>query len=90
MSFELVKGSGNKVVTTVRLDERNTSAQVWWCEGKQKWHWMLVWEDGSGPYSTHMHNGIAPTKLKARVDIVKTIMYIEDFWPTLEYFDNNR
>jgi hypothetical protein len=33
-----------------------------------------------------MHNGIAPTKMKARADIVKTITWIEDKWPTLEYF----
>jgi hypothetical protein len=50
---------------------------------------MLVWEDGSGPYSTHMHNGIAPTKMKARADIVKTMIWIEDTWPKLEYFENN-
>lgn len=87
MSFDLVKGSGSWAATTVRLDERNTSAQVWWCEGKQEWHWSLVWEDGSGPYSTHMHNGTAPTKIKARADIVRTILWVEDKWPTWEYFD---
>jgi hypothetical protein len=48
-----------------------------------------VWEDGS-PYGTHMHNGTAYTKEKARADIVQTIIYIEDKWPTLEYFENNR
>jgi hypothetical protein len=85
----MITGSGNRYMTTVRLDERNTSAQVWWCEGKQEWHWMLVWEDGSGPYSTHMHNGIAPTKEKARADIVNTMIFIEDLWPRLEYFEHN-
>ncbi len=89
MSFDLIKGSGNRVMSTVRIDERNASADVWWCEGKQEWHWSLVWEDGSGPYSTHMHNGIAPTRLKARADIVKTMMYVEDLWPTFEYFEHN-
>ncbi len=49
---------------------------------------MLVWEDG-GPWGTHMHNGIAPTKEKARADIVKTMIWVEDKWPTLEYFENN-
>jgi hypothetical protein len=76
-------------MSTVRIDERNANADVWWCEGKQEWHWMLVWEDGSGPYSTHMHSGTAPTRVKARADIVKTMIYIEDFFPRLEYFDNN-
>ena len=47
---------------------------------------MLVWEDG-GPYGTHMHSGTAPTKVKARADIVNTIIWIEDKWPTLEYFE---
>jgi signal transduction histidine kinase len=85
----MITGSGNRYVTTVRLDSRNCSAEVWWCEGKQEWHWMLVWEDGSGPYSTHMHNGIAPTKEKARADIVKTMLFVEDYWPKPEYFENN-
>ena len=88
MTFELVQGSGNRNVSTVRIDERNANADVWWCESKQEWHWCLIWEDGS-PYGTHMHNGIAPTKLKARADIVRTIIYIEDLWPRLEYFDHN-
>ncbi len=88
MTFDLIKGSGNRVITTVRIDKHNANAQVWWCESKQEWHWMLVWEDGTS-WGTHMHNGIAPTKLKARADIVKTILWIEDKWPTLEYFDNN-
>jgi hypothetical protein len=82
----VITGSGNKFVTTAYLDSRNTSAQVWWCEGKQEWHWCLIWEDG-GPYGTHMHNGTAPTKEKARADIVKTMMFIEEKWPTLEYFE---
>ena len=89
MTFDLIKGSGSWAATTVRLDERNTSAQVWWCERRQEYHWCLVWEDGSGPYSTHMHNGIAPTRTKARADIVKTMLYVEDLWPSLEYFDHN-
>jgi hypothetical protein len=82
----MITGSGNKFTSTVKLDERNTSAQVWWCEGKKEWHWMLVWEDG-GPYGTHMHNGIATSKMQARADIVKTMIWIEDKWPTLEYFE---
>jgi hypothetical protein len=84
----MITGSGNKFVSTVLLDSRNTSAQVWWCEGKQEWHWSLVWEDG-GPWGTHMHNGTAPTKEKARADIVKAMIWTEDTWPRLEYFENN-
>jgi hypothetical protein len=81
----MITGSGNKFVTTVYLDSSNTSAQVWWCEGKSEWHWCLIWEDG-GPYGTHMHNGTAPTKEKARADIVKTMMFVEETWPRIEYF----
>ena len=88
MTFDLVRGSGNRFMSTVRVDSRNASADVWFCESKQEYHWCLVWEDG-GPYGTHMHNGIAPTKVKARADVVKTIIFIEDTWPRLEYFDNN-
>mgnify|MGYP003343593148 FL=1 len=88
MTFDLIQGSGNRFVTTVRLDEKNTSAQVWWCERKSEWHWCLIWEDG-GPWGTHMHNGIAPTKEKARADIVRTMIWVEDLWPRLEYFDHN-
>jgi hypothetical protein len=82
----MIAGSGNKFVTTVRLDESNTSAQVWWCEGKQEWHWMLVWEDG-GPWGTHMHTGAAHDRMKARADIVRTMIWIEDTWPRPEYFE---
>jgi hypothetical protein len=89
MTFDLVQGSGNRYMSTVRIDSSNANADVWWCEGKQEYHWCLVWEDGS-PYGTHMHNGTALTKEKARADIVQTIIYIEDKWPTLEYFENNR
>jgi hypothetical protein len=82
----MITGSGNKLVSTVHLDGRNCSAEVWWCAGKQVWHWFLVWEDG-GPYGTHMHSGTAPTKTHARADIVKTMIWVEDKWPTLEYFE---
>jgi hypothetical protein len=34
-----------------------------------------------------MHNGIAPTREQARADITKTILWIEDKWPTWEYFE---
>ena len=82
----MIIGSGNKFMSTVKLDSRNCSAEVWWCSRKEEWHWCLVWEDG-GSYGTHMHNGIAPSKEKARADIVKTMIWIEDKWPTLEYFE---
>jgi hypothetical protein len=49
---------------------------------------MLIWEDGTA-WGTHMHNGIADSKERARADIVKTILWIEDKWPYLEYFENN-
>jgi hypothetical protein len=46
----------------------------------------MIWEDG-GPYGTHMHNGIAHTKEQARADIIKTMIWVEDTWPSLEYFE---
>lgn len=82
----MIKGSGNSVMSTVHLDSSNCTADVWWCVGKEEWHWMLVWEDG-GPYGTHMHSGTAQTKLRARADIVRTMIWIEDTWPTLAYFE---
>jgi len=86
MTFDLLAGSGNRFMSTVKLDSTNCSADVWWCVGKQEYHWMLVWEDG-GPYGTHMHSGTAPTKDKARADITRTMIWIEDKWPTHEYFE---
>ena len=86
MTFDLVKGSGNSAMTLVRIDSRNAAADLWWCERKQEYHWTLVWEDG-GPYGTHMHSGTAPTRQKARADVVKTILWIEDKWPSWEYFE---
>jgi hypothetical protein len=88
MTFELVRGSGNRHLPSVRIDNRNADAQLWWCERKQEWHWCLIWEDGTS-WGTHMHNGIAPTKERARADIVKAIIWTEDTWPRIEYFDNN-
>jgi hypothetical protein len=88
MIFELVTGSNHHLMTTVRIDQHNSTTNVWWCEGKQEWHWCLIWEDGTN-CGTHMHNGIAPTEEQARADITKTIIYIEDFWPRPEYFENN-
>lgn len=82
----MIKGSGNSAATLVTIDSRNASADLWWSEGKQEYHWTLVWEDG-GSYGTHMHSGTAPTREKARADIVKTILWIEDKWPTPEYFE---
>jgi hypothetical protein len=87
MSFDLVKGSGNSVMSTVRIDDRNANADLWWCEGKQEYHWCLVWEDGSGPYGTHMASGSSSTRLGARAALVKHIIRTEDLWPRLEYFD---
>jgi hypothetical protein len=82
----MIQGSGNRFMTTVRLDERNCSADVWYCAKKEEYHWTLIWEDG-GPWGTHMHSGIAPTRMKARADIVTTMIFIEDTWPTLRYFE---
>ena len=82
----MIKGSNNRAFSTIRLDERNCSAEVWWNTRLEEWHWTLVWEDGSA-WGTHMHSGRAETKLKARADIVKTMVWIEDTWPSWEYFE---
>jgi hypothetical protein len=82
----MIKGSGNRAFTTVKLDERNCSAELWWSERREEWHWRLVWEDGCA-WGTHMHSGTAPTRMKARADIVKTMIWIEDTWPRYEYFE---
>jgi hypothetical protein len=84
--IEMITGSGNSVFSTVRLDERNCSAELWWNTRLEEWHWRIVWEDGC-PWGTHMHTGIAPTRMKARADIVKTMIWIEDTWPRYEYFE---
>lgn len=86
MTFELVRGSGNSVMSTVRIDSHNANADLWWCARKEEYHWCLVWEDGTS-YGTHMHSGIAPTREKARADVVRTILWIEDMYPRHEYFD---
>ena len=82
----MITGSGNRAFSTVRLDHRNCSAELWWNTRLEEWHWRPVWEDGCA-WGTHMHTGIAPTKLKARADIVKTMIWIEDTWPRYEYFE---
>lgn len=76
-------------MTTVRIDEKNANADVWFCESKQEYHWCLVWEDGSA-YGTHMSSGSSPTRFGARSEIVKHILWAEDMWPRYEYFDGPR
>lgn len=88
MAFELVKGSGNRAMSTVYLDSSNCSVGVWFCEGQQEWHWQLIWEDG-GPGGTHVHSGTAPTRYKARADIARAMQWTEETWPRYEYFENN-
>lgn len=84
----MITGSGNRVLSTIRLDERNCSAGVWYCERMSEYRWQLVWEDGSEG-GTHVISGTAPTKEKARADIVRTMIWTEDTWPRYEYFENN-
>jgi len=71
--------------TRIFLDSSNCDARLWYSEKKDAWHWTQVWEDGC-PWGTHMHHGIAPSKEKARADIVATMVWIEDKWPSPEYF----
>jgi len=69
----------------VIISNSNSVQNVWFCEGQQEWRWSLIWEDGS-KHGTHMHSGTAPDQDKARADITATILWIEDKWPTEEYF----
>lgn len=82
----MIVGSNHKFLTTVRLDDSNCCHNVWYCERQQEWRWSLVWEDGSPSFGTHMHSGSAPTQDKARADIVATMLWVEDKWPSEEYF----
>ena len=70
----------------VVISGKNSVQNVWFCEFKQEWRWSLVWDDGSSQGSLHMHSGTAPDQDKARADITATILWIEDKWPTEEYF----
>ena len=69
----------------ITISDRNSVQNVWFCESQQEWRWSLIWEDGS-KHGTHMHTGTAPDQDKARADITATILWIEDKWPTEEYF----
>ena len=69
----------------VIISDRNSVQNVWFCERQQEWSWALIWEDGT-PHGTHMHSGTAPDQDKARADITATVLWIEDKWPTEEYF----
>ena len=69
----------------VIISDRNSVQNVWFCDRQQEWRWCLIWEDGS-KHGTHMHSGTAPDQDKARADITATIDWIEEKWPTEEYF----
>ena len=71
----------------VIINGRNSVQNVWFCDRQQEWRWCLIWEDGS-LHGTHMHSGIAPDQDKARADIAAKILWIEDKWPTEEYFQD--
>lgn len=85
----MITGSGNKFFSTLYLDYRNCNADVWWCKDKEKFFWLLVWEDGT-PYGTHMASGYASSKSEARAKLVKEMMWAEEKWPTLDYFSDTR
>jgi len=70
----------------VVIDESNSNHRIWWSENLERWHWVLVWEDGCS-YGTHIHSGIADSKHQARADLVKTIEWIEETWPSYKYFE---
>ena len=72
-------------MSTVHLSANNCIAELGWSPKENTWRWYLTWEDGS-PWGTHCHNGVASSKEKARADLVKLMIYIEDYWPKLEYF----
>jgi len=69
----------------VIISDRNSVSNIWFCEHRQEWRWCLIWEDGT-KHGAHMHSGTAPNRLKARADITTTILWIENKWPTEEYF----
>jgi hypothetical protein len=69
----------------VKLDQTNSSTEIWWSETRGQWHWRLVWDDGR-PYGKHMHSGTAPSEDKAAYDINRTVTWIEETWPNQEYF----
>jgi len=70
----------------VIVNDKNSVSNVWFCERQQEWRWCLIWEDGS-KHGTHMHSGIAPDQNKATTDIATTVSWIEEKWPTEEYFE---
>ena len=71
----------------VKIDETNSHRNVWFCEKMGEWRWSLVWEDGSASGGTHMHSGKADTQAGAFFDLARTVVWIEEKWPSEEYFE---
>lgn len=71
----------------IKIDETNSYHNVWYCELMQEWRWSLIWEDGSDFGGTHMHSGIAIIEADAHRDLLKTVAWIEEKWPSEEYFE---
>jgi hypothetical protein len=69
----------------VIINDKNSVQNVWFCDRQQEWRWCLIWEDGS-KHGTHMHSGTATDRDKASADIAATIAWVEEKWPTEEYF----
>jgi len=70
----------------VTIDATNSHHNVWFCEKMGQWRWSLVWEDG-GPMGTHMHSGIATSEAEAFASLEKTTAWIEEKWPSEEFFE---
>jgi hypothetical protein len=70
----------------VKIDDTNSYRNVWFCEKMGEWRWSLVWDDGSSSGNMHMHSGTATDRDKASADIASTIAWVEEKWPTEEYF----
>ena len=67
------------------LSKENCVANLWYSEFAEMWHWTIYFNPAS--HQEFHFNGNAPKEDAAKQDIVNTLAFIEQTYPTQEFFD---
>jgi hypothetical protein len=68
------------------LSKKNCVANLWYSEFAEMWHWTIYFNPAS--HQEFHFNGNAPEEGAAKQDIVNTLAFIEQTYPTQEFFDS--
>ena len=69
----------------ITLTKENCVANLWYSEHATMWHWTILFNPA--PHQDFHFNGNSPQEEVAKRDIVATMAFIEQTYPTQEFFD---